>query len=111
MYECNKHHSNLQIRLIDFGTLITKPGSSLRPHPQVDGVKIPALSTLTAISGIIPAGGSHTWGNLAKEAIKELIEGQESCRVVPKAGLSNRAWNLDQSLPVLIKYVQLIIVR
>ena len=90
-FTCNNHKncvSYIQIRLIDFGTLISKPCSSLRIQPVVEGVNIPAMSTLTSIAGIIPAGGSSSWGNLAKEAIKELIEGQESCRVVPKV-----SWN------------------
>lgn len=46
----------------------------------------PAMATASSISGIIPAGGSKTWSFTARDTIKELIEGADNCKVVPKVG-------------------------
>ena len=72
------------MRLIDSGLLISKPLSSLRVTPEKAGC--PAMTTYAHIAGIIPTGGSSSWGLTAKDTIKELLEGCENCKVIPKVG-------------------------
>ncbi|KAF6032245.1 hypothetical protein EB796_009464 [Bugula neritina] len=72
------------VRLIDSGRLLGKPLSDLHLLPSSEELDCEALSSVASVSGIVPAGGSKTWGMTAKELMKELLEGCESCQVVPK---------------------------